>query len=585
MPGAPRADMLKPIVHMKSTSDAGSARAEVSLIAGRPGAEPRADGSRPVLAFKVTSPSTGRELESKYFCATKENVEQACEQAWEAFYALRSASPHDRAQLLDRIGQMLSDLGDELVYTAAAETGFSPVRLVAERERCAANCAQLAEVVRSGAWCRPSIDQGEAARRPIPKPDLRRMLRPLGPVAVMGSASSPLLTGAAGSDAMSALAAGCPVVYKAHPQLPGTTLLIAKMIASAIDVFGPHPGCFSTLLAGGSKAHTVAVELVRNECIRAVGFTGTRAVGDQIVRLAQTRDDPIPVFALMGGINPVFVLPGAVESSGAIIAERLFLSISNATGQSCVRPGLIFMARGGEMEALVRSLADAMNRLDPQVMVSREIRDRYIARFEQIAQLSGVELRGGSPQGGHRSSAYSGASDAMPVCASPGLFRTTFATFQQHATLHEEVFGPSAILVITDTPEHLTNAAASIQGCLTASVWCHASDEPLAARLSTILDVRAGRVVFNGVATGLELCPSLVHGGPYPASSQPFGTAAGPDSILRWARPTCYQNAPTPMLPQELRDANPLGVTRQLDGRPSSAAISRKRPTNITRAA
>jgi 2,5-dioxopentanoate dehydrogenase len=575
--------MAKPIV-MKHKSGQRT-REHTSLVAGRPGQSLRADASRPVLSFRVISPASGLDLPARYVCASTEDIDRACGQAWEAFYALRERSPLERANLLERIGRGLSAIGDDLVQEATRETGLSPARLVAERERVIANCELLATCVRDGSWVEPTLDTAQASRRPMPKPDLRRMLRPLGPVAVMGSASSPIVTGPAGFDAMSALAAGCPVVYKAHPQTPGTGLLVAKAISEAIDIAGFHGGCNSILLCGGSKGDEVTTQLITHECIRAVGFTGARQVGERIAQIAQGRDDPIPVFAIMGGINPVFVLPGAVEAGVEAIAERLFLSITNAAGQTCAKPGLIFVARGGETETLTRTIASAMNRLDPQTLVSRDVRRRYIERFREIGQLAGVELRGGSPQGGHRESASRDAHDGTPVRGSPGLFRTTFTMFRQHATLHNEVFGPAAIVVVVDSPEQLVEAAASVHGCLAASIWCHGSDEMLTRKLTMTLDLRAGRIVYNGVPTGLELCPSLVHGGPYPASTQQHASAAGPMSLSRWTRPICYQNAPGALLPQELRDSNPLHVKRLVDGMLTRKEKTRKRSHKPPKAA
>jgi len=575
--------MTKPIVMTPHSGE--RSRECSSLVAGRPGQSLRSDAKRPVLSFRVTSPASGLDLPVRFVCASTQDIDRSCTQAWEAFYAIRDRSPLERANLIERIGRAVRTAGDTLIETAVRETGLGPARLVAERERVIANCDMLAAQVRDGSWAGPTIDSAEVARRPIAKPDLRQMLRPVGPVAMLGSASSPIMSGPAGLDAMSALAAGCPVVFKGHPQTPETGLIATKAIASALEISGFHAGCYSILLSGGSKGEEVTSRLVTHECIRAVGFTGSRLTGEQIARLAQNRDDPIPVFAIMGGINPVFVLPGAVESSIDAIAERLFLAITNAAGQTCAKPGLIFVARGGETEVLTRNIAEAMNRLGPQTMVSRDIRRRYIERFNEIGKLSGVELRGGSPQAGHRASALLDKDDETPVRASAGLFRTTYTMFRQHATLHDEIFGPSAIVVVTDSPEQLIEAAATIQGCLAASIWCHGRDEALTRQLTMTLDIRAGRLVYNGVPTGLELCPSLVHGGPYPASTQPHTSAAGPKSLLRWTRPICYQNAPGAILPQELRDGNPLRVTRLVDGLPTREQKTRKRRADGSRAA
>jgi len=562
----------------KPTSDG------LSIVAGRPGERPGADAARLAAAFKTESPLTGGETGQKFTCASPSDVERAGQKAWEAYYAMLDRTPVDRAKLILTIAERLEGLGDRLIELAHGETGLGLVRLVAEREKAVENIRLFARGVSEGASLRASIDPAEPARRPVPKPDLRKVLRPLGPVAVFGPASSPIAGGACGVDVVSALVAGCPVVFKGHPSHAGTCEVIARAITSAVSACGFHPGTFSMLHAGGGKGVDIARRILSHPCVRAAGFTGSARVGHELARLAASRDDPIPFNATMGSLNPVFILPSATAVEAQTIAERLFFSIANANGQSCTRPGVIFLSRGGETETLVRALADVMNRAEPQTMLSRETRARYIKRLTEIQETEGVELRGGSPQGGHSNDTRP-TTTGMPIRASGALFRTRFDVFRSAPALHEEVFGPAAIVVITDTPAQLVDAAASIQGSLTGAIWAGASDAQTAKQVALALEQRVGRLIFNGLPIGIESCDSIVHGGPFPVSMHPAFSAAGPDAILRWQRPVCYQNAPEIMLPQELRSPNPLQIPRLIRGQLTFDALREKRSPSPSKAA
>jgi NADP-dependent aldehyde dehydrogenase len=556
----------------------------LSIVAGQPGERPVADTARLAATFKTESPLTGSEIARKYLCASVNDVERAGHKAWEAYYAMLDRPPIERVKLILTIADRLELLGDRLIEIAHEETGIGQVRLVAEREKAVENIKLFARSTGEGDLLRASIDPAEPSRRPVPKPDLRKILRAVGPVAVFGPASSPIAGGVAGVDVISALAAGCPVLYKGHPSHPGTCEMLAQAISGAVSSCGFHPGVFSMLHAGGSKGEEVARRLMSHPCVRAGAFTGSAKVGHQLAALAASRDDPIPVHATMGSLNPVFVLPSATAIDAQNIAERLFFSIANAGGQSCTRPGVIFLARGGETETLVRALSDAMNRAEPQPMLSRAVRGRYIKRLQEIQATDGIELRGGSPQGGH-SDDIQPTSAGMPIRASGALFRTRFDVFRSAPTLHEEVFGPCAIVVITDSTTDLVDAAASIQGSLTGSIWSAASDAQITRQIALALEQRVGRIIFNGLPIGIESCDSIVHGGPFPVSTTPGFTAAGPEAVLRWQRPICYQNAPEVMLPQELRSANPLGLPRLVKGQVTLEPLREKRSSTQPKAA
>ena len=392
------------------------------------------------------------------------------------------------------------------------------------------------------------------------------MLRPLGPVAVFGAGNFPLAYSTAGGDTASALAAGCPVIVKGHPGHPGAGELVAQAVAQAVTECGFDPGVFSFLHAGGQREMAVGQQLIKHPAVRAAGFTGSLGGGAALARLAAERPDPIPVFAEMGSTNPIFCLPGALDAQADAIAERLYNSATTANGQMCTCPGLIFAARADGADALSRAMAKLMNEAQPQMMLSRRTRRNFAIRVGEVMGTPGVEVRAGSPQAAHRDAADADDQPGFAIRSSPVLFKTTFDHFRKSPSLHAEVFGPALILVLCDSPGQLADAAASIQGSLTGTIWASAADEALARRLQRILEQRVGRLIFNGIPTGVEVCPSMVHGGPYPATNQPQATSVGPFAIQRWCRPICYQNVPEAFLPQELRNANPLQIRRLVNG-------------------
>ncbi len=516
--------------------------------------------------FHAVNPASGQELPVEYQPATAGEVDTAARAAWIAFGDYGDSDPAARAAFLDRCAENIAALGDDLIQLAAGETGLGPARLVSERERTVNSLRMFAELVREGSWVRAAIDHGDAARRPIAKPDVRRMLRPLGPVAVFGASNFPLAYSTAGGDTASALAAGCPVVVKGHPSHPGTGELVARAIAAAVEQSRMPAGTFSFLHAGGPRESEVGLELVRHPCVRAVGFTGSFGGGSALAREAAARPAPIPVYAEMGSVNPVFVLPHALELQAKSIGERLFTSVTNGAGQMCTCPGLIIGVRSDGLELLTRTLAESMNQTGPMTMLSRRVRGGFVSRIEEVQAVKGVDVRGGSPQPGHRSGTAHEKETGFAVRCSAVLLRTTFEVFRKNPTLAEECFGPSTIVVVCDSPEQLVEAAALVQGSLTGSIFAGGLDVVIAADLQRVLEQRAGRIIYNGVPTGVEVCAAMVHGGPYPASNQPHTTAVGPLAVERWCRPVCYQNAPEQMLPHELRDQNPRGITRTVDG-------------------
>ncbi|MEX2220114.1 MAG: aldehyde dehydrogenase (NADP(+)) [Phycisphaerales bacterium] len=538
-----------------------------SLIAGRFSGGGPGPVQHHASKFYAVDPHSGRELPTLFLAASADETDRAAWAAWEAFHALSTRPATDRAALLDCIAETVLGLGEDLIGLASDETGLGPARLVSERDRTVNTLRLFAELVRQGDWVEPVIDTGQSSRRPIPKPDLRRMLRPLGPVAVFGAGNFPLAYSTGGGDTASALAAGCPVVVKGHPGHPGTGELVAQAIAGAVAQVGFDPGTFSFLHAGGDREMAVGEQLVRHPAIRAVGFTGSFGGGTALAALAAERPDPIPVFAEMGSTNPIFILPGAAEAQAEAIAERLVASATNSGGQMCTCPGLFFIAKGEGAEQLQRAMARLLNEGQPQTMLSARTRANFARRAEEVAGTTGVDVRAGSVQAGHRTAREAQHhADGTPIRASAALFRATFDAFKRSPALRDEVFGPAAILVVCDDPEQLVDAAAAIQGSLTGTIWAGGTDEPLARRIHQVLEQRVGRLIYNGVPTGVEVAAAMVHGGPFPATNQPQTTAVGPFAVRRWCRPVCYQNAPDAFLPAELRNGNPLRLRRLVNG-------------------
>lgn len=534
-----------------------------SLIAGAEGG-PVSAADAAEVSFHAASPATGSRTTAVHYAATSGEIDTACRRAWDAFYAMADRPAKDRAVLLDTAATRIGELGDLLIDTAAEETGLASPRLVSERDRTVATLRMFAEMVREGSWVRATLDSAEPSRRPLAKPDLRRMLRPLGPVAVFGASNFPMAYSTAGGDTASALAAGCPVVVKGHPNHPATGELVARAVASAAAEIGSHPGVFSFLHAGGTRERAVGEEVVRHPCIRAVGFTGSLAGGTALAAIASQRPDPIPVFAEMGSVNPVFILPQALASQATAIAERLVASLTNSNGQMCTCPGIIFVTRGDGFDEFMRSIAGGIDRCEPQPMLSARIRDAWVGRVDAcIASAPGVEIRAGSLN----TARVPADAEPGPIRAAPVLLRTRYEVFRQAATLRDECFGPSALVVVCQHEGQMLEGATLIQGSLTGSIFCGELDGALAKAMLRVLELRVGRLIFNGVPTGVEVCESTVHGGPFPSSNQPHTTAVGPRAIERWCRPIAYQNCPEALLAPELRPANPMGIARTLDGR------------------
>ncbi|WP_455568270.1 aldehyde dehydrogenase (NADP(+)) [Streptomyces fradiae] len=511
-------------------------------------------------AWRGTVAATGGPRGPLLRDASPETVAEAARQAAGAARAYRALPAHRRAAFLDACADGIEALGGALLEVAASETGLPPERLAGERARTCGQLRMFAALVRGGDALGVRIDPALPERLPLPRPDLRLRRVPVGPVAVFGAGNFPLAFSVAGGDTASALAAGCPVVAKAHPAHPGTCELVARALTAAADRSGMPAGVFSLLVGRGTG---VGRALVRDPRIAAVGFTGSRAGGLALVGEANARPVPIPVHAEMSAVNPVVVLDGALADPEPLAAAYAG-SLTAGAGQFCTNPGLLLVPSGAAGDALRTAVARAVSGIAGQVMLTPAIAEARVAGAARWAAFDGVSVVAQGPPG------------AGPHAPGPVVLECDAATYADHGELSEEVFGAVGLVVRWSGVPELLDLLDGLEGQLTATVHGTEADLATARRLLPALEERAGRVVWGGWPTGVEVCHAMVHGGPWPATSSPGTTSVGTLAVERWLRPVCYQSLPDALLPEELRAGNPLGVTRLVDGtlepRPPHAA-------------
>ncbi|HLH52244.1 MAG TPA: aldehyde dehydrogenase (NADP(+)) [Verrucomicrobiae bacterium] len=502
----------------------------------------------------ATSPLDCSKLPGLFHQATPKDVDDAMNLAEEAFGVYGCTSGEARARFLEKIADEILALGDELIHRARMETGLPEARLTGERGRTVGQLRLFAQVAREGSWVEARIDHAVPDRQPAAKPDLRRMLIPIGPIVVFGSSNFPLAFSVAGGDTASALATGNPVVVKAHSGHPGTSELVATAVARAVKACSLPAGVFSMVHGAGK---IIGMQLVRHKFARAVGFTGSRAAGRALFDAAAARPEPIPVFAEMSSLNPVFLLPGALRERGPQIAEGLRGSVTLGVGQFCTKPGLVFAVKDGSLDQFAAAFARALEAAAPATMLHSGICASYQQGKARAAELSGVEVLACSKT----------AADPARTEGQPLVVRTELDNFRAHPELAEEVFGPFAVLISAGALPELEQVAATLEGQLTATVHGTEIDLRNAANLLNLLKRKAGRLIINGFPTGVEVCPSMNHGGPYPATTDVRFTSVGTAALYRFVRPVCYQDFPDALLPDELKEQNPLRLRRMVDGK------------------
>jgi alpha-ketoglutaric semialdehyde dehydrogenase len=503
----------------------------------------RSTGTEP--CGNAVQPGTGTKLEPAYMSATPAEVDHAMALAAAAFPVYSNLSGKVRAEFLRTIATEIESVVDDIVERGQLETALPEPRLRGETARTTGQLRMFANQIEEGSWVDARIERADPDRKPLPKVDLRSMLRPLGPVAVFCASNFPMAYSIAGGDTASALAAGCPVVVIAHASHPGVAEIVATAVIHAAKLTNMPDGVFSVLYGGGRK---VGQAVVKHPVTQAVGFTGSRAGGTALMDTANNRKQPIPVYAEMSSVNPVVILPGAFERGEETLAEGFFGSLTLGVGQFCTNPGLVFIPEG-KGEAFLTQLKSLIEAGTPGMMLNASICQSFADSTAAFAATPGVETLARS------------AADAAPGQGAPAVFIVPISDFLKSEALQGEMFGP-ATLIVRGSLEEIEAAIPHLEGQLTASL--HASDAELAANsgLVNALQARVGRLIFNGFPTGVEVCNSIVHGGPFPATSDGRSTSVGTMAIYRFCRPVAWQSFPDAALPAELQEANPLGIKR-----------------------
>lgn len=517
-------------------------------------------GSRNGSSFQAFAPTTGEPVQPVYRAATLQELDRAAQLAAEAFPIYSQTSGKARAAFLRRIADGFESHRDDLAQRAHLETALPLPRLTGEVNRTANQFRLFASVVEDGSWVQARIDPAMPDRQPLPRPDLRAMLRALGPVAVFGASNFPLAFSVGGGDTASALAAGCPVIVKAHAAHPGTGEIAGRIIVDAVAAESLPAGTFSMLFGAGVE---IGAALVKHPHIRAVGFTGSLRAGRALMDAAASRPEPIPCFTEMSSGNPVFILPGALRKGPAALAQGLFGSFTLGAGQFCTKPGVVFLSESPQALKFRDELELLVQQSQPFTLltsgISREYERSSIAR---ATQTSVVESRPSSEK----------TDGPEPFHANARLFTTTLDDLISRPELADEIFGPDTLIVRCGETTDYLSAARALSGHLTATIFGDEDDLAANTELIHILEQKAGRIIFNAFPTGVEVTHAMVHGGPYPATSDPRFTSVGSLAIYRFARPVCFQNFPQSALPPELQDANPLGIRRLRDGKPEPAS-------------
>jgi 2,5-dioxopentanoate dehydrogenase len=499
------------------------------------------------VQFSAFNPSTNEPLDAVFFEATKREINRAVALAETAFDVYRQKTDVQRAVFLETIADEILNLGDILIQTAQLETALPEARLQGERGRTMGQLRLFAQLLRGGEWVNARIDRAQLDRKPLPKVDIRQMQMPLGVVAVFGASNFPLAFSTAGGDTVSALAAGCPVVFKAHQAHPATCELVGQAILKAAKKCKMPNGVFSLIQGASTK---VGKGLVQHPSVKAVGFTGSFRGGKAIFDIATRRDEPIPVYAEMGSTNPVFFLPRILREKSAALATGLAQSVTLGGGQFCTNPGVFVVRKDDNTDSVFQAIADELGKMPTPKLLTKGIETAYIRGISNQKDTEGTDSL----------TAFVG--DA----AQPHLLRTTARTAMKTPDILEEVFGPSTVGVVADHVFELEDFAKNLKGHLTATIFGTAQDLAENADLIHILTRKVGRLIFNGFPTGVEVTSAMVHGGPYPATTAPLSTSIGTAAIYRFTRPVCFQDFPESALPDALKDSNPLGIGRLVEG-------------------
>ena len=496
-------------------------------------------------------PTTGQPLQPGFIPATAEEVDRAVKLAAAAFKTYSHTSGRERGAFLRKIAYKIESITGEIVERAAQETALPVARLQGETARTCHQLRLFAQVAEEGSWVNARIDHADPERKPIPKPDIRSLMRPLGPVAVFGASNFPLAFSVAGGDTASALAGGNTVIVKAHAAHPGTSELVGRALQESVRECGMPEGVFSLLFGHGSQVGTA---LMKHPLVRAGGFTGSRTAGRILMDVAASRPEPIPFYAEMSSTNPVFVLPGALRERAENIASGLHTSFTLGAGQFCTKPGMVFLGKGSDADRFAGKLSELVAGSPHFHLLTEAIHSSYDSAVSKRKSNPAVTILAEKQKSG-----------AAGFCAHSAVFETNADAFLG-SDLESEIFGPTTLLVRHSSREQILEIARSLEGHLTATI--HGTEQDLRdfADLIEVLETKVGRLIFNGFPTGVEVTHAMVHGGPYPSTSDGRSTSVGSQAIFRFTRLVCYQGFPDHSLPNELKEANPLGVWRLIDG-------------------
>ncbi len=501
--------------------------------------------------FTAVNPATGENLNTIFYEATISEVDKAIRLAASAFTVYRKKTPVEKAAFLERIAEEIMALGDALIKRCMEETALPEARLTGERARTTGQLKLFAQVIREGSWIDARIDTALPDRQPLPRPDIRQMQIPLGVAGIFGASNFPFAFSVAGGDTASALAAGCTVVVKGHPAHPGTSEMVGNAIMKAAQATGMPEGVFS-MVQGTS--YEVGMAMVNHPLVKAIGFTGSFRGGKALFDAATLREEPIPVYAEMGSTNPVFILPGALKERQDKIADGLSKSVTMGVGQFCTNPGLVLTLASAEADNFIKKAGELIATTAAGTMLTKAIYQAYDTGIQKLLSIPEVSLVAQSK------------TDGNPGKAAAAMLQSRSGILQQHPELAEEIFGPSTVCITCNSKDELLETARNLTGHLTATLHGTPEDLEEYRDLVDILENKVGRLLVNGYPTGVEVGYAMVHGGPYPATTDVRSTSVGTAAIKRFARPVCYQDFPESLLPEALRNSNPLQLWRQVNG-------------------
>ena len=502
--------------------------------------------------LQAFSPVKQTNLPENFTIATTEEIDTAVAKAAAAFNLYKMFPAETKAVFLETIAEEIIAVGDELIQRAMLETGLPEARLIGERGRTTGQLKLFADLLKEGSWVEAVIDEALPERKPLPRSDLRKMLVPVGPVAVFGASNFPFAFSTAGGDTASALAAGNPVIVKAHPSHLGTNELVATAILTAAKKCNMPDGVFSFVIGDGE---ITGMQLVKHPGIKAIGFTGSYKAGMAIYKAANNdRETPIPVYAEMSSINPVLLLPNKLQRDPEKIATQISGSVTLGAGQFCTNPGLLFLLEDASSNFFIQQLTEKLAAVSAAVMLNKNICSSYYKSRQATAQQHGVTIL------------FEGNDAANELKGAPALMQVSAADFIGNPQLQNEMFGPATLIVKCKDEADLLLALQSLHGQLTGTIIADNDDIKNFSNCINVLASKVGRLVYNGVPTGVEVCHAMVHGGPFPATTDARSTSVGADAIKRFARPLCLQDCPQEFLPDALKDENPLNIMRKVNG-------------------